>query len=38
MEKILPEITKILVSPGTETVLILGQEGKITPVPIGPPR
>ena len=38
MEKILPEITKILVSPGAETVLILGQEGKITPVPIGPPR
>ena len=38
MEKILPEITKILVSPGVETVLILGQEGKITPVPIGPPR
>ena len=36
MEEILPGINKIILSPDTQTVLILGQEGGLTPVPIGP--
>ena len=36
MEEILPGITKIIIAPGTETVLILGSNGNLTPVPIGP--
>ena len=36
MEEILPGITKIILSPDAQTVLILGQEGRLTPVPIGP--
>ena len=36
MERILPGITKIVLSPEAQTVLILGQGGQITPVPIGP--
>ena len=36
MEQILPGITKIIVSPDAESALILGNEGRITPVPVGP--
>jgi membrane protease subunit HflK len=36
MEQILPGITKIIVSPEAESALILGNEGRITPVPAGP--
>jgi membrane protease subunit HflK len=36
MEQILPGITKVIVSPGAEAVLILGNEGRVTPVPVGP--
>lgn len=36
MEEILPGITKIILSPEAESVLILGQEGQVTPVPVGP--
>ena len=36
MEEILPGITKIVVSPEAQSVLILGNEGRLTPVPIGP--
>jgi len=36
MEDILPGITKIIVSPDAETVLILGGQGGIIPVPVGP--
>ena len=36
MEQILPGITKIVLSPDAQTVLILGQDGQFTPVPIGP--
>jgi membrane protease subunit HflK len=36
MEQILPGISKVILSPNTETVLILGGDGSITPVPIGP--
>jgi len=37
MEDILPGINKIIVSPEAETVLILGGQGGIVPVPVGPP-
>ena len=37
MEDILPAINKIIVSPDAETVLILGGQGGIVPVPSGPP-
>ena len=37
MEDILPAINKIIVSPDAETVLILGGQGGIVPVPFGPP-
>ena len=36
MEEILPGITKIILSPEAQSVLILGQEGQVVPVPIGP--
>ena len=36
MEQILPGVNKIIVSPGTESVLILGGQGGIIPVPLGP--
>ena len=36
MEDILPGINKIIVSPDAETVLILGGQGGIIPVPLGP--
>ena len=36
MEEILPNINKIILSPDTETILILGDGGNITPVPFGP--
>jgi membrane protease subunit HflK len=36
MEQVMPGITKIIIAPGAETVLILGNEGRLTPVPIGP--
>ena len=36
MEQVMPGITKIIVAPGAESVLVLGGEGRITPVPIGP--
>lgn len=38
MEDILPEISKIIVSPEAESVLILGGQDGLTPVPIGPSR
>lgn len=36
MEEVLPGVSKIIISPEAETVLILGQGERITPVPIGP--
>ncbi len=36
MEEILPGISKIIVSPEAESVLILGGTTGITPVPVGP--
>ena len=36
MEEILPAISKIIVSPDAESVLILGGGGNITPIPVGP--
>ena len=36
MEEILSGINKIILSPDTETVLILGGDGNLTPVPFGP--
>jgi membrane protease subunit HflK len=36
MEDILPGINKIIVSPEAESVLILGGQGNITPIPVGP--
>ena len=36
MEQVLPGITKIVVSPDAETVLILGGDAALTPVPFGP--
>ncbi len=36
MEEILPSINKIIVSPDAETVLILGGQGGVVPVPLGP--
>ena len=36
MEEILPGITKIIVSPDAESVLVLGNDGGMIPVPIGP--
>ncbi len=36
MEEILPGITKVILSPDAQSVLILGGNGSLTPVPIGP--
>jgi membrane protease subunit HflK len=36
MEEILPGINKVIVSPEANTVLILGGQGGIIPVPVGP--
>ena len=36
MEEVLPGVSKIIVSPEAETVLILGEEQGVRPVPIGP--
>ena len=36
MEEILSGVNKIIVSPDTEAVLILGSNGNLTPVPFGP--
>ena len=36
MEEILPGITKIIVSPEAESVLVLGNSGGLVPLPIGP--
>ena len=36
MEQVLPSVSKIILSPDTESVLILGGDGGLTPVPIGP--
>ena len=36
MEDILPDINKIVVSPEAESVLILGGQGGLAPLPIGP--
>ena len=36
MEEILPSINKIIVSPDAESVLILGGQDGVVPVPLGP--
>ncbi len=36
IEGILPNVNKIIVSPDTESVLLLGGRGEVTPVPLGP--
>ncbi|MCE2501211.1 MAG: FtsH protease activity modulator HflK [Dehalococcoidia bacterium] len=36
MENVLPGVSKIIVDPDTEPVLILGQNGNVIPAPIGP--
>ena len=36
MEEILPSINKIIVSPDAESVLILGGQDGVLPVPLGP--
>jgi regulator of protease activity HflC (stomatin/prohibitin superfamily) len=36
MEEILPGISKIIVSPQAESVLILGGKEGLTPIPVGP--
>ena len=36
MEEMLPGISKIIVSPEAESVLILGGTQGITPIPVGP--
>ena len=36
MEEVLPGVSKIIISPDAEAVLILGEQEGITPVPIGP--
>ena len=36
MEEILPAVNKILVPPGTDPVLIVGGDGGVVPVPVGP--
>jgi hypothetical protein len=36
MEEILPGINKIIVSPDVESVLILGGQDGLIPVPVGP--
>ena len=36
LEQVLPGVTKIVVDPETDPVLILGQDGSVIPAPIGP--
>ena len=36
MEEVLPGVTKIILSPDSQSVLILGGDGSLTPVPFGP--
>lgn len=36
MEQVLPGVSKIIISPEAETVLILGEQEGLTPIPIGP--
>ena len=36
LENVLPGVSKIIVDPDTEPVLILGQNGNVIPAPIGP--
>ena len=36
LENVFPGVTKIIVDPNTEPVLILGQDGNVIPAPIGP--
>jgi hypothetical protein len=36
MEETLPGLTKIIVSPDAQTVLIMGGDGSLAPVPLGP--
>ncbi|MYC33744.1 MAG: FtsH protease activity modulator HflK [Chloroflexi bacterium] len=36
LEQVLPGVSKIVVDPETDPVLILGQDGNIIPAPIGP--
>ena len=36
IEEILPSVNKIIVSPEAESVLILGGQGGVVPVPVGP--
>ena len=36
MEEILPSVNKIIVSPEAESVLILGGQDGVVPVPLGP--
>ena len=36
MEDVLPGVSKIIVSPEAETVLLLGEDNGVRPVPIGP--
>ena len=36
LENVFPGVTKIIVDPDTEPVLILGQDGSVIPAPIGP--
>jgi membrane protease subunit HflK len=36
LERVLPGVSKIIVDPETDPVLILGQDGTILPAPIGP--
>jgi membrane protease subunit HflK len=36
MEEILPGVTKFIVSPEAQSVLVLGNDGQVTPLPIGP--
>ena len=36
MEEILPGITKFIISPDTESILVLGGQEGLTPLPIGP--
>ena len=36
MEEVLPGITKVILAPEAQSVLILGGDGSLTPVPFGP--
>ncbi len=36
LEQVLPNVSKVIVDPETEPVIILGQNGNVIPAPIGP--